>query len=183
MPSDYDNILGLSPGRHSVEQLRGQFLARRAVLMQALDDPATGPAARSALEQLYLAYRVLRERAAAQRSPLRSEEPSPEDRLREMIRGALEDDLLRHSRRQWLIEQGARLGLPPFRVQLLIAQTQFEGVRAPRDARLPASEDLDTVTIRRDRALEHGVRQVGARLAAAGMLALALFLALITIVR
>ena len=72
--------------------------------------------------------------------------------------------LLRYSRRVRILEEARRLGVSDFHTQLLIAQVQFGGpiVTAPRGGRAARIPDSP--------------KRVVARFAAAGVLALALFL-------
>ena len=66
-----------------------------------------------------------------------------------------------------ILAEGRRLGLSEFHTQLLIAQVQFGGelVVPPARCDIPASSETGS--------------RVGARFAAAGVLALAIFLAMI----
>ena len=171
MSRDCLSVLGLRPGRHTADEIRRQFEARRRCLLEELRDPRRYQRACRKLDELYLAYNLLRKAAQAEQpapgAPGRGDTDHDAARLRELIAASLEDGLLRCSRRTRILAQGRRLGFSDFHTQLLIAQVQFG--------------DGSLVPLRDDRghpAAEPGGR-VGARFAAAGMLALAIFLAMI----
>ena len=169
MPSDPIVILGLTSGESSPEEIDRRFITRRRELRAALDDPGRYDAARRELEELYQAYRALRS-PKREGPPIRMAEPTdePAERvayLRRLIEVSLEGGLLRYTRRQEILAEGRRLGYSDFHVQLLIAQTQFGGeplAIPPADEHVAGAESS---------------ANVGARIAAAGVLALALFLA------
>lgn len=165
MERDYFSILGLSPGHYSAREIDARFRSLRdhlAGIMPGSD------AVRAQQELLYIAYRVLRDPRGQQEylAALRNDEP-PIDRLRRQIAASLEYDLLRHSRRQALLAEGRRIGLSDFQTQLLIAQVQFGDdlqflTPSPRTHRTTASAP-------------RSAGRIGMRLAAAGLLAAALF--------
>ncbi len=165
MERDYFSILGLTPGCYSAREVDARFRALRDHLAGITPDD---DAVRAQREVLYVAYRVLRDPRGQKEylAALRDDEP-PIDRLRRQIAASLEYDLLRHSRRQALLEEGRRIGLSDFQTQLLIAQVQF-------------GDDLQFLSAGRTahrsaRAAPPSGGRVGLRLAAAGLLALALF--------
>ena len=165
MAQDYFAILGLSPGRHDTERIARHFVARRDQLLRELPEPAKHSAARKDLEELYLAYETLRSREG-QAEYLRATQDDGDATaaLRGLIAASLEDGLLRHSRRQMIIDRAAELGFSEFQAQLLIAQVQFgehHVTAAPRSAARRAKRSHP---------------RTWARFAAAGVLALAFFL-------
>jgi len=168
MERDFFAILGLAPGRYDPGEIQRRFHARRQDLLRALHHPATYADARRQLDQLHLAYATLRQAGSqAEYRRARAADRPETARLRQLIAAALEDRLLRYSRRQELLATGRRLGFSDFQTQLLIAQVQFG------DDQIPLGSDP---TSRHGRP-EHP--RAWARLAAAGVLALALFLALV----
>jgi hypothetical protein len=171
MPRDYFSILGLKPGRYEPSEIGRRFATRRRRLLVELDDPTRHVESRQRLNELYEAYNVLRDpRRQAEYLRAARAEDGDEDRvarLQRLIEASLEGGLLRYSRRTEIIAEGRRLGFSEFHTQLLIAQVQFgEGVVAP-PRRGTVSQSAGTPS------------QLGARLAAAGILALAIFLAMI----
>lgn len=82
-----------------------------------------------------------------------------------LIAESLEDGLLRHSRRQELLRHAARLGLSEFHAHLLIAQVQCGGSVLLAEPSRPGRPNGD--------------ERLGPRLAAVGVLALGILLALI----
>ncbi len=171
MSREYYSILGLSPGRYEPKQIARQFEARRRRLLVELDDPARHDESRRQLDELYKAYNTLRDpRRQAEHLRASRGEGTPDDRVTPLLRlieASLEGGLLRYSRRLEIIEAGRRLGFSEFHTQLLIAQVQFGGELVV----VPAAHAVS-------RAAEPHSR-VGARFAAAGVLALAIFLATI----
>ena len=168
MGRDYFTILGLAPGRYEPAELARRFQAERARLLGALHDTATYADARRRLEELHLAYAALRD-PQAQAEYLRTppSERAAVTRLRQMIAAALEDGLLRYSRRQAILVEAHELGFSDFQTHLLIAQVQFgdDQIQLPGTA---AQHSANAATPR-----------AWAGFAAVGMLALALFLALV----
>jgi hypothetical protein len=121
MSHDPYSILGLAPGRYDPAALRRRFDDRRAEL-------SGGRANRARLDELHVAYSVLRDPANQTIYLKRLDLGAATDHtaeLRLLIAASLEDGLLRHSRRLRILQEGRRLGLSPFHTQLLIAQTQF----------------------------------------------------------
>jgi hypothetical protein len=169
MAQDYFTILGLTPGRHTPREITGRFLERRARLLADLDDPRRHQVSRRDLEELHLAYAALCD-PRRQDEYLRTHavEGDPVGELRTLIAASLEDGLLRHSRRQAILERAAELGINEFRAQLLIAQVQFDGDEPPV-ARPILPRPRTTV----------GAGRAWARLAGAGALAAALFMLLV----
>lgn len=165
MAQDLFAILGLAPGRHAPPEIATRFLARRERLLGQLSDPTRHQETRRQLDDLHLAYATLRD-PASQAQYLRSQSTNddPAGELCVLIRAAIEDGLLRHSRRQEIIERGRELGLSDFQTQLLIAQVQFgdDGVSA---------KSKPQVVRRREQDSRIGLRAVGV-----GTLALAMFL-------
>jgi hypothetical protein len=170
MSREYFAILGLSPGRYEPKQIVRHFEAQRRQLLAELGDPARHDDSRRQLNELHRAYNALRDpqRQAEHLRAARGEDR--DDRVEELCRSieaSLEGGLLRYSRRLEILEEGRRLGFSEFHTQLLIAQVQFGGelVTAPPDRATSRTSDAPS--------------RVGARFAAAGVLALALFLATI----
>ena len=168
MGRDYFAILGLAPGRHEPAEVARRFRLERSRLLAQLDDPVARDAARRQLDYLHLAYAALRD-PCAQAEYLRARVEGADDvtRLRQLIAASLEDGLLRYSRRQEILAEARRLGFSEFHTQLLIAQVQFgdDGLWPPESA-----------ATRRER---RDTSRAWAGFAAAGVLALTLFLALV----
>jgi hypothetical protein len=165
MAQDYFAPLGLSPGTYDPVEIARRFRLRRAQLLAALDDPQRYADVRRELDQLYLAYAALRDsRLPAQ--PAAFSDAEPAGKLRELIAASIEDGLLRHSRRQAILQAAREMGVSEFQAQLMIAEVQFgEPVTGPvrgAPARAHASGG-----------------QVWARVAGIGALAAAIFLMLV----
>lgn len=171
MSRDFFAILGLKPARYSSAEVARQFAARRQRLLAELDDPARHVESRRQLDELYTAHNVLRN-PQRQDEHLRRLQGQADDadrvtRLRELIEASLEGGLLRYSRRAEILAEGRHLGFSEFHTQLLIAQVQFGGeIVAPPQV---------SAAVKR----EENSSRVGARFAAAGVLALAIFLAML----
>jgi hypothetical protein len=114
---------------------------------------------------LHVEYRTL-QRVPADAAPAKPAGDERVERMRKSIEAALEDGLLRHSRRQRLIEEGLALGFSSFHTQLLIAQVQA----GERELLVPASRQTE----QRERE-----RRTASRYAAALLFALGMFLALV----
>ncbi|MBI5863601.1 MAG: hypothetical protein HZB38_03650 [Planctomycetes bacterium] len=172
MSRDLFDILGLPHRPHEEPAVRERFIRRRDELRRRLSQ-ARSPETQGELDALHVAYTVLRDPQTQTVYLRRHDETSRPNRvelLRTLIAGSLEDGLLRHSRREKILAEGRRLGLSPFHTQLLIAQTQFGPQRV-----LPF-DDPQT-------AEQWGHSKPGAaRLAAALVLALALFLAAVRLI-
>jgi hypothetical protein len=180
MRTNYFESLGLKPARYDSAEIAQRFFDRRARLLAALDTPATHRESRRELDELHIAYLVLRD-ARSQVAYLKECADGGEDRisrLRRLIAASLEDGLLRCSRRERILEEGRRLGLSEFHTHLLIAQTQFGDMRA-----LVAEPGEDTGARADEAGNWRGTKasdgRAAARLAAAVVLALALLLALL----
>lgn len=169
-PTHFD-AMGLKPARYATAEITRRFFARRAALLAALDDSTGAADVQRELDELHVAYLVLRD-ADAQAAYLRecAEGGDRVARLRRLIAASLEGGLLRCSRRERILDEARRLGLSEFHAHLLIAQTQFGDQRTllapPAGGGFPAGESN-----------VHG--RAAARLAAAVILALALLLAAI----
>lgn len=167
MGRDYFAILGLTPGRYAPTEIARRFDAERRRLLAQLDDPVRHATARRRLDELHRAYAALRD-PHAQAEYLRSRRTDDDvARLRRFIAASLEDGLLRHSRRQEIIAEARRLGFSDFHAHLLIAQVQFGDERISPVSSPPAAGS------RRD------TSRAWARFAAAGVLALAMFLGMV----
>lgn len=171
MSHDYFSILGLTPGCYEPGEITRRFDARRRRLLAQLDDPARHGESRQRLDDLYRACNALRDpQRQAEYARAAREEHDRGDRvarLRRLIESSLEGGLLRYSRRAEILAEGRRLGFSEFHTHLLIAQVQFgDGIVAPPYGR-GVSRSAETAS------------RVGARLAAAGLLALAIFLAVV----
>jgi len=171
MSREYFSILGLSPGCYEPKKIARHFDVRRRRLLVELDDPARHDESRRQLNDLYQAYNALRDpRRQAEHLRLARDEGEGDDRvtrLRRLIEASLEGGLLRYSRRVEILEEGRWLGFSEFHTQLLIAQVQFGGELVVSPADRGVSRSAETTS------------RVGARFAAAGVLALALFLAMV----
>ena len=165
---DYFAILGLTPGLYAPREIEQRFRTEQARALRALDEPRTHERAREELDGLHTAFNALRDQQR-QLAELRARTVG-EDRqesLRRMIDASLEGGLLRHSRRRDILRVGQALGFSDFHTHLLIAQVQVGD-----------AEMLPTLRRFRPRP-KHLVKRASARLAAAGVLALALFLAIV----
>ncbi len=171
MSREYFSILGLTPGRYEPKEIVRRFEARRRRLLVELDDPARHVESRRRLNELHRAYNALHDpRRQAEHLRVARNDNDDNDRvarMRRLIEASLEGGLLRYSRRAEILAEGRRLGFSEFHTQLMIAQVQFGGdlIVTPTDRRVSASAETAS--------------RVGARFAAAGVLALALFLAMI----
>jgi hypothetical protein len=175
MSAEYFSILGLTPGRYEPAEITRRFQEERGRLLERLDDPGWHAESRSRLEELHVAYRVLRDprRQAECLAAVRLADDAPQ-RLTRLIEASLEDGLLRYSRRQAILAEARRLGLSDFHAHVLIAQVQFGGGRASD----MALERIHQPPNRPAPPAEGGPRR-GVRLAGIGLLALALVLALL----
>lgn len=165
MSTDYFTILGLAPGRYRPTEIEQRFQAVRARCMAALHEPAQHAAIRERLELVHRAYRTLVDPERQREYLARPDDTlEPADRMRRLIAASLEGDLLRHSRRQEILERGRELGFNDFQTHLMIAQVQF-------------GDTVISMPKPRVRTAARGTAsQAGARLVAAGALATALFL-------
>lgn len=167
MARDPYAMLGLPPGCTDPRRITASFQRRRARLLAELDDPIHYAATRAALDELYLAYATLRDprrRVAYLRTRVLG---NPADELRNHIAAALEDGLLRYTRRQAILQRAAELGIGEFQAQLLIAQVQF------------GADDLDVIAVPVTGGRPAEPPRLWARAAGVGVLALAMFLGLI----
>lgn len=165
MALDYFALLGLTPRRYEPREVARRFMAERQRALGELDDPRNHAASRRRLDELYLALAVLGDpRRQAEYLRTREANADPLAELRQLIAASLEDGLLRHSRRQMIIERARELGLNEFQAQLLIAQVQFGDERT-----------LVATRVRAGRPARRHPR-AWARVAAASVLGLALFL-------
>ena len=92
MARDHFAALGLTPGRYDPREIAARFAVRRARLTGELLDPATHDESRRRLEELHMAFAVLRE-PGRQEEYLRSQATSA-DRvavLRQLIAASLEE--------------------------------------------------------------------------------------------
>lgn len=160
-------VLGLRPGRYAPDEIRAAFRRRRAVLVTRMAE-APGDGARRELDQLHAALQALGE-PGRQKAALASlaESADPYERIRRMIECSLEGNLVRCSRRRAIIEEAVRLGFSEFHAHLMIAQVQFG------DRKLLKVPDPP----RPRRMLRVG--PAAARFAAAMVLGLAMFLAMV----
>lgn len=164
MSRDYFAILGLSPGRYSPEEVTRRFLLERARVLPALGGMDRYNETRRRLDELHLAHALLSD--PNKQAALLSPEEDEAARLRDLIAASLEEGLLRYSRRQEILETARRLGYSDFQAQLMIAQVQF----GDRDVRLGRPYHAMA---------RRGPSRFGLRLAAVGVLATALFLAMV----
>jgi len=169
MPRDYFAVLGLTPGRHDPDQVTTRFLVERDRLLARLLDADAHADTRRQLEELHLAYAMLRD-PGRQEGYLHAHGHEEVDRLgslRRLIAASLEDGLLRHSRRQDILALARDLGFDEFQTQLVIAQVQYG--------------DDELSVLPRPRPAVSGARspRAWARPAAVGVLALAIFVYLV----
>lgn len=168
MALDYFRLLGLEYGEYAPAEIECRYRAVRKQLLAEAEREGSAVLWRR-LDSLHLAYQVLRDpaRQARHLQQVRGESADPLPRFQLRIAGSLEDGLLRHSRRQALMNEGRRIGLSEFQVHLLIAQTQVGenqlNLVKPCSAPLP----------------ENAPSRIGSRIAAAGLLALALLFAMV----
>lgn len=165
MSQDYFAILGLSPGRHERHVVTQRYLQLRDQFAHELAAGRDGGAGRRKLDRLHIAFTALCDPNAQMRYLRAERRPDNAARLRTLIEASLEDGLLRYSRRREIMDEGRRIGFSDFQTHLLIAQTQF-------------GDDQLTISPRSTSA--RGGQPHGAflRLAAAGCLGAALFLAM-----
>jgi hypothetical protein len=167
MARDYFAVLGLTPTRHSPDEVARNFLAERDRLLASWRERAQ-PETRQQLDELHLAYATLRDPARqAEYLKSRDDESDGASELRRLIASSLEGGLLRYSRRQAILERAAELGFNEFQAQLLIAQEQFGDHQITVPPRLKLS--------RKTRAHP----RTWARATATGVVALAVFLYLV----
>jgi hypothetical protein len=174
MSNDPLTILGLARDECTPFEIDRRFIARRRELREALDDPACYFQARRGLEDLYQAYRTLRSIPTPEPPDVLIRIAKPSDGaaeriayLRRMIEVSLESGLLRCTRRQEIVAEGRRLKFSEFQMQLLIAQVQYGGALMTP----PVTDEQLTPC--------SGLTRIGVRIAAAGVLALALFLSVV----
>ncbi|MFH1748813.1 MAG: hypothetical protein ABIG44_17400 [Planctomycetota bacterium] len=168
MVKDYFAILGLAPGCYAPAEVTRRFHTERQSLLGQLNNPATHGVARQKLDELHIAYMALRD-PQAQAECLRISRDDRDDlaRLRHLIAASLEDGLLRYSRRQEILACAEEIGLSEFQTQLLIAQVQF------------GDDQIETYLPRPQLRRKTEIPRAWARLAAIGVLAVAMFLALV----
>lgn len=167
MSENHFSTLGLRPGRYPPQAVQRQFERRRAALLRQLSDPTLHAAARVRLDDLHVAHQALCDpRRQAEHLEALGVRLDAAERLRRLIRDSLEGDLLRCSRRERILAEGRRLGFSDFHIHLLIAETQFGWRRVLAEPEKDAPPDDRT-------------QRGAARLAAAGVLALAMFLFMI----
>ena len=165
MAQDHFAVLGLTPGRWTPDEVTLRYCAARRRLTGKLDDPPRHDAAHRQLEELHVAYQALRDpRRQAEYLRARAVGQEPVAELRALIAASLEHGLLRYSRRRMILERARELGINEFQAQLLIAQVQF-GEEEIAVGPLPQ-------VVRRT---VHNPR-LAPRVAAVGILALAMFL-------
>lgn len=168
MAHDYFAILGLAPGRYSEVEIAQRFDSERTRLIAELDRPRHHVESRRQLEALHLAYSTLRD-PTSQAAYLEAGFGNENDvtAMRRLIAASLEGGLLRYSRRRQILEEGRRRAFSDFQTQLLIAQVQF------------GDDQFAPVTPGTPRPAADKDSRAWARFAAVGVLALALFLALV----
>lgn len=181
MRNDYFDILGLAPLPQDPAAVDAHYALIRHHLRRRLADPAACRDALQELDRAHAAWAVLRDPARQAEYLARFRSGDPLAHLRQMVRDSLEDGLLRHSRRQAILAAGRDLGLSEFRVHLLIAETQFEDESAPASTfQAPARLEGSCAALSEgDSEAQRTTRRVRARIAAAGMLAAAMFVALV----
>ena len=170
MGTKYFSILGLAPG--PVRPRRsplGGFRPNVPALLAALRNPATAVDARRQLDCLHMAYAVLRD-PRGQESILQARRSEDNDltRLKRLIAASLEDGLLRFSRLAGDSRRGAVRGA---------SLTSRRNCSSRRFS--SATITSPCLTRLRNRPPHREARRAWAGLAAAGALALALFLVLV----
>lgn len=169
MSLDPFSILRLSQDRTDPAALRAQFARRAEELKFAMKSGRDAMQSRRDLDELDIAYKILQDSESRTVFVRREKSPAAPDRaarLRALIVASLEDGLLRHSRRQRILDEGRKLGFSPFHTQLLIAQTQFGPQRV-----LSFEDDREQPGNRPSQAM--------ARFSAALVLGFAIFLAIV----
>ncbi|MEW6253014.1 MAG: hypothetical protein AB1716_20440, partial [Planctomycetota bacterium] len=135
MAQDYFAILGLTPGRYHPSEITARFLARREQLLAELSGGRRHTASRRELDALHVAYSALQDpHNQAEHLRLLGPSADPAAVLRLLIEAALEEGLLRYSRRQMIVERARELGLSEFQAHLLIAQVQYGETEANASA-------------------------------------------------
>lgn len=143
------------------------FEQRRRVLLDRLRDPRRRARAARELEDLWLAHRL--EALGGDGHGTASDDPATQ--LRRLIAASLEGGLLRQSRRAQILAAARRLGISEFQAHLLIAQVQV----GLHDDAVPGLVAGPAAARRAERTGHH----VGLRLMAAGLLGMAMFLAMV----
>lgn len=164
MSRDYFAVFGLTPGRYEPADISARFERLRRGLLAQLEDPRHHAASRRKLDELHIAYAVLRDPARQSEALNTFNDENATRELRTLVSASLEGGLLRYSRRQEILSYAREIGISQFHAQLLIAQVQFGDDRlltVPRSERVSAGSEP---------------YRAAQRLAAAGVLALALFL-------
>lgn len=178
MQPDYFAILGLAPGRYDSGAVQRRFFDARRQALALLDDPHRHTAGRQALDAIHLAYAALRD-PATQQQYLKSltVQAGPVEQIRRQIRASLEDGLLRFSRRQEILTAARAAGLSDFHAQILIAEVQFGGppITNPLTPRPEPIDDTLGIEHPGFEATRPDQSRAWARAAAAGVLALAMF--------
>lgn len=172
MEHDCFAILGLTPGPYSRDLIRQRFVQERAKCLDALRG-SEGSSPQRRLEAVHMAYKLLDdpERQARHLAAVRDGRLNePRDHVRDLVAAALEDGLLRYSRRQEIIRIGRVLGLSEFQVHLLIAEVQVGAV--------PAAEPTQAAAKSATR--QQAADQIRYNLIAAGLLGLGLFFSAIS---
>lgn len=183
MRNDYFELLGLPSQPQEPAVVEAHYALVRQHLRRRLADPAACRDALRELDRAFVAYTVLRDAARQANYLARLKHGDPLECLRQMVLDSLEDGLLRHSRRQAILAAGRELGMGEFRVHLLIAETQFEGdVARPSPSATGQPAFSDAVVSAAGSTATKQERRVRARFAAAGMLAAAMFLALVRLI-
>lgn len=175
MSAEYFAHLGLTPGRYEPAEITRRFLEERGRLLEQLDDPHQHTESRRRLEELHLAYRVLRDpRRQAECLAATGQVEDAHQQLRRLIEISLEDGLLRYSRRQAILTEARRLGFSDFQAHVLISQVQLGD-----DGLLPAAPNAGLRSGPRGESSTDDQMRRGARLAGIGLLTLALVLVLV----
>lgn len=100
--------------------------ARRSAFLAESFKPQAQQAGRRGLDLVHLAARAARLEASEEAGAAPSTAPTAHEQLALLVRCALEDGVLRRSRRAELVSAGRRLGLSSLEVHIIITQVQSE---------------------------------------------------------
>jgi hypothetical protein len=169
MEHDCFAILGLTPGPYTPELIVKRFSEQRSRCLERLSTQQSSTAERR-LEALHIACQLLSDPQRQQRHLMAVRDgmlADPQAHLRDLVAAAIEDGLLRYSRRQELLRIGREMGLSAFQVHLIIAEEQVGQAQLKPRTTQPAKTETTTRS--------NAINQTRLNFAAAGLLALGLF--------